>query len=64
MKKKTQMTVWCLTIVILTAGYVAAEVVGWEPTALSTKKISPNVRKSPGGWRTWTYWNRSLRGGK
>jgi hypothetical protein len=44
--------------------YGWSEAVGWERRAAATDRIAESVRQSPGGWRTWTFWHRGVRGGK
>jgi hypothetical protein len=49
---------------LLVGLYALGELVGWEPTSTVRGRIEPSVRQSPGGWRTWTFWHRGVRGGK
>ena len=44
--------------------YAWSEAVGWERKPGAVGRIDANVRQSPGGWRTWTFWHRGVRGGK
>jgi hypothetical protein len=50
--------------VLLLGLYGWSEAVGWEPTNTVEGRMEPSVRQSPGGWRTWTFWHRGVRGGK
>jgi hypothetical protein len=44
--------------------YAWSESVGFERRAAPAQRIAESVRQSPGGWRTWTFWHRGVRGGK
>ncbi len=44
--------------------YALGEMTWWERAPAALTKIDPSVRKSPGGWRSYAYWHRGLRGGK
>jgi hypothetical protein len=44
--------------------YAWSEAVGWESAGAATQRMPESVRQSPGGWRTWTFWHRGVRGGK
>jgi hypothetical protein len=45
---------------ILTLGFGAAVVTGWEPFASKRGHIPASIRQAPGGYRSFVYW----RGGK
>ena len=64
MTRMSKMIVYAALAATVTTGYAVTEAIGWERKTLPQGTVSPNVRKSPGGWRTWTYWHRGLRGGK
>ncbi|MFN0207842.1 MAG: hypothetical protein ACKVS6_16155 [Planctomycetota bacterium] len=49
---------------LATGGYAVSEYTGWEPTSSKHHKIDPNIRKSPGGWRSYTFWHQGVHGGK
>lgn len=49
---------------LLVGRYALAEWFGWESTEGVTQQVSPSVRQSPGGWRSWTFWHTGPHGGK
>ena len=48
----------------LLLGYGATGLLGWEYGSADKQKLPDNVRKQPGGYRTFHYWHSSHRGGK
>jgi len=46
------------------AGYAIADWKGYEFSSASRERIDPSVRKSPGGWRSYSFWHSGTRGGK
>ncbi len=35
-----------------------------EAAPEAVAKVEPGMRHSPGGWRTYAFWHRGIRGGK
>jgi len=62
------MIAWIRAYVVGGAGlvalYGAGEALGWETDPVTHATIDPNVRHSPGGWRSWTFWHSGIHGGK
>lgn len=49
----------------LLAGYAAAAWAGWELSLSPRQQLPPEVRNTPGGYRTYIYpWHSGFRGGK
>ncbi|HZI17596.1 MAG TPA: hypothetical protein VEY09_03285 [Pyrinomonadaceae bacterium] len=44
--------------------YVAAAVLGWELSTQPRQQLPPDVRNSPGGYRSFHFWHSGYRGGK
>jgi hypothetical protein len=36
----------------------------WEQAPAAVTRMDPSVRQSPGGWRSYSFWHRGIRGGK
>lgn len=59
-----------LRTVYLAGGLAAIGLTGWaewhwwEGTPPAAERIDPSLRRSPGGWRSYTFWHRGIRGGK
>ncbi len=65
---RSLLTGWMLAYVLVGAGLIGltgfSVMRGWVPFAPKPTQIAPNVRQSPGGWRSWTVWPVGFRGGK
>jgi hypothetical protein len=57
-------TAYLVVGAVLLGTYAWSEAVGWERAPAAVSRMDPSVRQSPGGWRTWTFWHRGVRGGK
>ena len=44
--------------------YVAAAWSGWELTTSQRQVLPPDVRNSPGGYRSFHFWHSGYHGGK
>ena len=44
--------------------YVAASMAGWELTTAPRQQLPPDVRNSPGGYRSFHFWHSGFHGGK
>jgi hypothetical protein len=44
--------------------YVAASLAGWELTTSPRQQLPPDVRNSPGGYRSFHFWHSGFHGGK
>jgi hypothetical protein len=44
--------------------YVAASWMGWEVTTSPRQQLPPDVRNSPGGYRSFHFWHSGFHGGK
>ena len=44
--------------------YVAAAWTGWEVGSPRRQFLPPDVRNSPGGYRSFHFWHSGYRGGK
>lgn len=44
--------------------FAASEMFGWASAPDARETIAPNLRQSPGGWRSWSFWHSGLHGGK
>ena len=44
--------------------YSAAAWAGWEMTTGQRQVLPPDVRNSPGGYRSFHFWHSGYRGGK
>ena len=44
--------------------YGAASAFGWEIGSDPPEKVPPDVRSSPGGYRSFHFWHSGFRGGK
>ncbi|MBI3818829.1 MAG: hypothetical protein HY286_09085 [Planctomycetes bacterium] len=62
MKKFTSIfTIFCC---LATGGYSWSEYIGWETTPTHHERIDPSVRRSPGGFRSYTFWHQGTHIGK
>lgn len=46
------------------AGYSVLLFGGMDLSTHSRTEVSPNMRQSPGGYRTWSFWHSGVSGGK
>jgi hypothetical protein len=44
--------------------YVALSLAGWEFSAAPRQTLPPDVRNSPGGYRSFHFWHSGFHGGK
>jgi hypothetical protein len=44
--------------------YLAASWAGWELTTAPSRQLPPDVRNSPGGYRSFHFWHSGFHGGK
>jgi hypothetical protein len=44
--------------------YLAASWLGWELTTAPRQVLPPDVRNSPGGYRSFHFWHSGYHGGK
>ena len=44
--------------------YSAAAWAGWELSLAPRQQLPPDVRNSPGGYRSFHFWHSGYRGGK
>jgi hypothetical protein len=44
--------------------YLAAAFAGWELSLAPRQQLPPDVRNSPGGYRSFHFWHSGYRGGK
>jgi hypothetical protein len=44
--------------------YAAAAWAGWELSLSPRQQLPPDVRNSPGGYRSFHFWHSGYRGGK
>jgi hypothetical protein len=44
--------------------YLAASWAGWELTTSPRQQLPPDVRNSPGGYRSFHFWHSGFHGGK
>ncbi len=44
--------------------YGAASFTGWEYSAAKRQVLAPDVRNSPGGYRSFHFWHSGFHGGK
>jgi hypothetical protein len=44
--------------------YFAASWAGWELTTSPRQQLPPDVRNSPGGYRSFHFWHSGFHGGK
>jgi hypothetical protein len=44
--------------------YVVAAMAGWELSTQPRQQLPPDVRNSPGGYRSFHFWHSGYRGGK
>jgi hypothetical protein len=45
-------------------GYLAIGVLGWDVEKSGRERVPPNVRTSPGGYRSFHFWHSGYHGGK
>ncbi|HWS52690.1 MAG TPA: hypothetical protein VN228_01075 [Pyrinomonadaceae bacterium] len=48
----------------LLLGYAVAAWAGWELSLSPRQQLPPDVRNSPGGYRSFHFWHSGYRGGK
>ncbi len=48
----------------IVAAYLAAAWMGWEVGSPNRQVLPPDVRNSPGGYRSFHFWHSGYRGGK
>jgi hypothetical protein len=48
----------------LLLGYAVAAWAGWELSLAPRQQLPPDVRNSPGGYRSFHFWHSGYRGGK
>jgi hypothetical protein len=44
--------------------YVGASWMGWEMSLSPRQQLPPDVRNSPGGYRSFHFWHSGFHGGK
>jgi hypothetical protein len=44
--------------------YVALSLAGWELSSAPRQTLPPDVRNSPGGYRSFHFWHSGFHGGK
>lgn len=49
---------------LLMAGYATVLFAGYDFSTHEKTEISPALRQSPGGYRTWSFWHSGVSGGK
>lgn len=49
---------------LLLAGYATMLFAGLDFSTHSRTEVAPNMRQSPGGYRTWSFWHSGVSGGK
>ncbi|WP_394838371.1 hypothetical protein LVJ94_15835 [Pendulispora rubella] len=49
---------------VLLLGYGTTLIGGYEFSSHQKTQIAPNVRQSPGGYRSWSFWHSGSGGGK
>jgi hypothetical protein len=49
---------------LLLAGYATILFSGFDFSSHQRTELSPSMRQSPGGYRTWSFWHSGVSGGK
>jgi hypothetical protein len=49
---------------LLLAGYAVVAFGGFDFGSHEKTELSPSMRQSPGGYRTWAFWHSGVSGGK
>lgn len=49
---------------LLLAGYAVVLFAGYDFSTHTKSEVSPSMRQSPGGYRTWSFWHSGSSGGK
>jgi len=60
MLRKLYLALGCGLLVL----YGMASAFGWEMGGEPPQKVPPDVRSSPGGYRSFHFWHSGYRGGK
>jgi hypothetical protein len=55
---------YVLMSLAIMALYGVAEFNGWELTSAKRLTLPPDVRRSPGGYRSFHFWHTGFHGGK
>jgi len=49
---------------VISVGYAATAWADWEPGDTEREELPPDVRASPGGYRSYHFWHSGYHGGK
>jgi len=53
-----------ILVVLVVGGFAVASFSGWRLSTAPKAHISPSVRSSPGGYRSYHFWHTGFSGGK
>ncbi len=49
---------------VFLAAYTVVIFSGFDFSSHQKTELAPNMRQSPGGYRTWSFWHSGVSGGK